>query len=130
MSPLPNLPPTPTLETARLILRPIRLEDADTVQRLFPHWEIVRYLQSGVPWPFPSDGARRHIERELQAVVRGETNVWAITLKTDPDQFIGSINLRAAPAPKEEPDRQGPTARDIFSPGASGRAVRPRWPTP
>ncbi len=96
MTRLPSLPPTPTLETRRLILRPIRMEDAETVQRLFPHWEIVRYLQAGVPWPFPSDGARSHIERELHAVARGEKNVWAITLRAGPGDLIGSINLRAA----------------------------------
>lgn len=31
----------PTLETRRLILRPLVIEDAATTQRLFPHWEIV-----------------------------------------------------------------------------------------
>jgi [ribosomal protein S5]-alanine N-acetyltransferase len=91
------LPPTPTLETKRLILRPIGLADAPAVQRLFPHWEIVRYLQAGVSWPFPTDGAETHLRKELAAVARGEKNVWAIGLKARPDDLIGSINLRAAP---------------------------------
>jgi [ribosomal protein S5]-alanine N-acetyltransferase len=35
----------PTLETARLILRPLELADADQAQVLFPQWDIVRYLR-------------------------------------------------------------------------------------
>jgi ribosomal-protein-alanine N-acetyltransferase len=93
-----TLPHTPTLTTTRLVLRPIILSDAVAVQQLFPVWEIVRYLQAGVPWPFPLDGAVDHIQREIEAVARGEKNVWAITLKSAPSDLIGSINLRAAPA--------------------------------
>jgi ribosomal-protein-alanine N-acetyltransferase len=33
---------TPTLETPRL--GPLELADAEQVQILFPHWEIVRYM--------------------------------------------------------------------------------------
>ena len=39
----------PALETPRLILRPLELTDADEIQRLFPQWEIVRYLDAIVP---------------------------------------------------------------------------------
>jgi hypothetical protein len=49
------LPDTPVLETARLVLRALRLEDAPAAQRHFPRWEIVRWLNAGVPWPYPSD---------------------------------------------------------------------------
>jgi len=45
---------TPRLETARLVLLPLDLADAEQVQRLFPQWEIVRYLNALVPWrPIP-----------------------------------------------------------------------------
>gem|GEM_PF-4771929 len=47
----------PTLETARLALRPVEMADAPAIQRLFPQWEIVRHLNAGVPWPYPEDGA-------------------------------------------------------------------------
>ena len=46
----PTLPPTPVLETRRLILRPLRQEDVPAIQRRFPRWEIVRYLAARVPW--------------------------------------------------------------------------------
>ena len=48
---------TPTLETPRLLLKPLELADAEQTQILFPQWEIVRYLDKIVPWPYPPDGA-------------------------------------------------------------------------
>jgi RimJ/RimL family protein N-acetyltransferase len=88
------LPPTPTLETERLVLRPLRLDDAPTIQALFPRWEIVRYLAAAVPWPFPDDGAETHVRESLLNMERGERLYWAITPKGGDDGLIGRIDLR------------------------------------
>jgi RimJ/RimL family protein N-acetyltransferase len=87
------LPPTPVLETGRLILRPLTPTDAPVIQRRFPHWEIVRYLNPRVPWPYPADGAIRFIEICQGEMARGEKHHWAIRLKDGPAELIGSINL-------------------------------------
>jgi RimJ/RimL family protein N-acetyltransferase len=85
---------TPTLETQRLLLRPLELADADQVQLLFPHWEIVKHLNAFVPWPYPADGAREFLTNiALPAMARGEQWIWSIRLKETPDQLIGSISL-------------------------------------
>jgi RimJ/RimL family protein N-acetyltransferase len=85
---------TPALETARLILRPLELADADQVQLLFPHWEVVKYLNDKVAWPYPPDGARQFYEHvALPAMARGEQWSWSIRLKSRPDQLIGNITL-------------------------------------
>ncbi len=85
---------TPQLETPRLILRPLTLADAAQVQALFPHWEIVRYLTSDVPWPYPPDGAYRFFhEVALPAMERGEAWHWTLRLKTDPKKLVGGIGL-------------------------------------
>ena len=90
-----RLPPTPTLECDRLVLRPLRMEDAPVVQRRFPQWEIVRFLNAdNVPWPYPSDGAAGHIASCLEEMARGEKLYWAIALKDAPDELIGRIDLR------------------------------------
>jgi [ribosomal protein S5]-alanine N-acetyltransferase len=85
---------TPRLETSRLLLRPLGLADADQVQELFPHWEIVKYLNAVVPWPYPSGGAHDFFKNvALPAMERGDHWTWTIRLKERPDQIIGSISL-------------------------------------
>ena len=85
---------TPELATRRLLLRPLELADAEQVQMLFPHWEIVRYLANTVPWPYPPDGAFTYYrDQALPAVERGEEWHWTLRLKSAPEQVIGSIAL-------------------------------------
>jgi RimJ/RimL family protein N-acetyltransferase len=84
----------PSLETHRLLLRPLTIEDADQVQILFPQWEIVKYLNAVVPWPYPADGARTFYEQTaLPAMARGDHWTWALFLKSEPGQLIGCISL-------------------------------------
>jgi [ribosomal protein S5]-alanine N-acetyltransferase len=85
---------TQVLETPRLLLRPLELADAEQIQILFPHWEIVRYLANRVPWPYPADGALQYVrDMALPAMKRGEAWHWTLRLKTAPDQMIGFISL-------------------------------------
>ena len=85
----------PTLETRRLILRPLELADAEQAQILFPHWEIVQFLAKAVPWPYPPDGAYTfYRDVALPAVKRGEAWHWTLRLKSLPEQMIGNITLR------------------------------------
>jgi len=85
---------TPTLETSRLWLQPLQLADADQIQSLFPHWEIVRFLAGRVPWPYPPDGALTYCRGiALPAAERGEEWHWSPRLKSNPAQIIGSISL-------------------------------------
>jgi RimJ/RimL family protein N-acetyltransferase len=86
---------TPEGQTERLLLRPLALEDAPQIQELFPHWEVVKYLANVVPWPYPEDGARRFIQEvALPAMERGEQWVWALRLRSRPEQLVGVVNLR------------------------------------
>lgn len=82
------------LETRRLLLRPLQLSDAAQVQLLFPHWEIVRYLNSRVPWPYPADGAHAYYrDIALPAMARGEEWHWSLRLRSAPAQVVGCISL-------------------------------------
>jgi ribosomal-protein-alanine N-acetyltransferase len=84
----------PSLETPRLLLRPLDLGDADAVQRLFPRWEIVRYLNAVVPWPFPEGAALGHIrDVALPAVARGDAWHWTLRQRSAPDRLVGRIHL-------------------------------------
>ena len=84
----------PQLETARLWLRPLELSDAAQVQELFPKWEVVRYLASHVPWPYPPDGALTYYRDDaLPAMRDGFEWHWTLRLKSAPEQVIGVISL-------------------------------------
>ena len=89
----------PTLETARLWLRPLELTDAAQAQPLFAQWEVVRYLNDKVPWPFPADGVSAYYSAvALPAIERGDEWHWTLRLKTDPEKLIGSIGLMKSAA--------------------------------
>ncbi len=84
----------PEGRTARLLLKPLELADAPQIQRLFPQWDVVKYLAARVPWPYPPDGAEQFIrEVAVPQMVRGEGWHWTLRLLTQPDQVIGAIGL-------------------------------------
>jgi len=83
------------LERPRLILSPLELADAEPVQKLFPHWEIVKYLGAVVPWPYPEGAALAYFrDQAIPAISRGDEWHWTLRLKSDPGRLIGCITLR------------------------------------
>jgi len=87
---------TPALETARLLLRPLSLEDAEQLQRVFPRWENVRLLAGKVPWPYPADGALTFVrDIALPAMEAGRGWHWTLRRKEAPEVIVGGINLNA-----------------------------------
>lgn len=86
--------PLPTLHTSRLLLTPLQLTDAPAIQRIFPQWEIVRYLANRVPWPYPADGALQYVrDVALPGMARGSEWHWALRPLEHPAQLIGLISL-------------------------------------
>ena len=82
------------LETKRLFLRPLRLADAADAEELFPQWEIVKFLNAGVPWPCPKGLAlRQYRDVILPAIEGGEEWHWSLRLKESPERMIGKISL-------------------------------------
>lgn len=82
------------LETERLVLLPLRLEDAEQTQRLFPKWEIVQFLHVKTPRPSPSDGAYTfYRDYTIPAIARGDEWHWTIRLKESPAEHIGANGL-------------------------------------
>ncbi len=85
----------PELETLRLLLKPLRLEDATQTQSLFGQWEVVKDLAAYVPWPYPPDGSHTYYrDVAIPAMERGEQWHWTLRLKTEPDRIVGQIGLQ------------------------------------
>lgn len=84
----------PTLYTRQLLLQPLTLADADAIQLRFAHWEVVRYLNAFVPWPYPQDGALSYLrDVALPAMAKGTEWHWTLRLLLHPDNVIGCISL-------------------------------------
>ena len=93
----------PVLETARLILRPLGVDDAGQIQAVFPQWAIVRFLSRVVPWPYPADGALSYCrDVALPAMARGDEWIWSLRPKAEPARLIGVIALM-----KRDDDNRG-----------------------
>ncbi len=82
------------LETKRLLLRPLQLADAEETERLFPKWEVVKFLNAEVSWPYPANQVfPRYRDVILPAMERGEEWHWSLRLKESPEHLIGKISL-------------------------------------
>ncbi|NIJ37498.1 RimJ/RimL family protein N-acetyltransferase [Sphingopyxis panaciterrae] len=100
------------LATARLHLLPLTLDDAPAIQRIFPKWEILRWMGGSIPWPYPANGAKSFLKGiALPAMARGEAWHWSIRPKSDIDRLIGIISLGDIPDDNRgfwlSPDWQG-----------------------
>ncbi|KAI3490218.1 hypothetical protein L1887_45676 [Cichorium endivia] len=84
----------PTLTTERLLLKPLVAEDAAQIQTLYPRWEIVRYMVSSVPWPYPDNGAENYVNNvALPDMAKGIAWFWSIRRREVPDELMGIICL-------------------------------------
>ena len=93
---------TPTLQTSRLILRPLALSDAPDIQRHFNNWNVIQHLALVVPWPYPEDGAETFIKLQLGKIAAGEEIYqWVLALRSGDGEAIGNIHFRPnADSPK------------------------------
>lgn len=84
---------TPSLETARLLLKPPVLEDVAAYTRYFVDYEVIRHLSAGVPWPYPEGGVAEYLS-ELASSSQGHDRwMWGIFERVRPDELIGAIEL-------------------------------------
>jgi ribosomal-protein-alanine N-acetyltransferase len=89
-----RLPATPVLESERLILRPVRIDDGPAVQSRVSRLEVAQYLSNNVPWPYPDDGGQTFANLAVERTrKRRHYFTWAITLKSEGDELIGLMDL-------------------------------------
>ena len=86
-------PGAPTLTTARLVLRELRLEDANQVAARAGDRRVARFLIA-VPSPYPLSLATRWITGRVAWWNQGRGVTLAIARRDDPDELLGSVSLR------------------------------------
>ncbi|NRA64509.1 MAG: GNAT family N-acetyltransferase [Pseudobacteriovorax sp.] len=84
----------PTLETKRLTLRDIRESDTDAYQAFFQDYDLVRFLNANIPWPYPDGAALSWIRDHLIAKQGKGLWAWAICSKENTDTFMGVIEIQ------------------------------------
>ncbi len=83
---------TPTLETDRLTLRPVSIDDAPAIQKHFNNWNIIKHLSMVVPWPYPDDGAEAFLrDVSLPEMAAGKAHTWGVLIKGEPDEIVGLV---------------------------------------
>lgn len=93
----------PTFETGRLILKEILEKDYIAYQDNFDDYEVIRYLSSAVPWPYPKDGAKKFIKDFIIPNQGKDRWMWGIFLKKKPSELIGVVDLWR----EEKPENRG-----------------------
>jgi RimJ/RimL family protein N-acetyltransferase len=92
MNPFP--PEDVWIETERLALSPLVLQDADAIFALFGNWSVVRFL-SMPPWPYVREDARSYVEAVVKGTGNDPERAFAIRLE---DKLIGTVGIRMRPA--------------------------------
>lgn len=96
---------TPTLETKRLVLRPLVLNDAPALQKFFNNWNIIKHLNENIPWPYPEDGTYTFFKNDcLPRMKKRQAVIWTITLDSNP---IGLIEYRDKPKFNTDQENRG-----------------------
>lgn len=82
----------PSLETARLVLRPYTLDDAPTVAKLAGRREIADTTIS-IPHPYSEQQARDWITRNIEGRSQVKEVVFAVVTREN-NQLVGAVGLR------------------------------------
>jgi len=87
--------PAPVLRTARLLLRPLQVDDAAEFHRLINDWEICRKLPEA-PFPYPADLAAAWIAAAAADRGAGRAQQFGL-IEAQSGALIGCAGLRLAP---------------------------------
>lgn len=118
--------PLPDFTTKRLLLRPPGGADIPSWQRNFADYEVIRNLQANVPWPYPEDGVKSHLEEQILPRQGKDKWVWVICPIGRPEEVIGSVEIRrTGDDPGLEDNRGFWLARDYWGKGLMSEALVP-----
>ena len=112
------------LDTARLVLRPLREEDARWVWELDQDPELMRHISFGVPTPW-REFEDRLLPRMLTSHAAGpQYGFWAARLRGDPGTAVGWFHLRPERIPPGDMELGYRLRRDSWGRGLATEGAR------
>ena len=83
----------PEFHTKRLLLKGISIDDADSYEKNFVDYDVIRFLSRQVPWPYPSGGVRTYLEHVILPFQGLSRWTWGIFRLEHPKDVIGCVDL-------------------------------------
>ncbi|MDT8411273.1 MAG: GNAT family N-acetyltransferase [Vicingaceae bacterium] len=83
----------PIFKTKRLVLKEITEKDIYSYQKYFVDYDLIKFLSSAVPWPYPENGIEDFITNVIIPHQGRNKWVWGIFLKSNSEELIGCIDL-------------------------------------
>lgn len=112
----------PEFETDRLYLRGVRLDDSESYEKSFAHYEVIQHLSHHVPWPYPKGSVRSFLETMVMPELGKSRWLWVIFLKDKRDEVIGCVDLWRKGCPE---NRGFWLAKEHWGKGIMTEAVNP-----
>ena len=81
----------PILESARLIIRPLRADDVDAVYASVNHWPSVRYTSS-IPYPYERSDSLEYIQKTWKDAEDGDAALLAAE-ERGTQRYVGQVGL-------------------------------------
>lgn len=113
----------PKLDTDRLVLRPLKLMDAPSIQKVASVREVADTLIS-ISHPYPNGEAERYISRKLLELEEGCSLTFAIERKAE-KLVIGIIELREIDREHSQAELSFWLAVEVWGQGYMSEALKP-----
>jgi [ribosomal protein S5]-alanine N-acetyltransferase len=113
----------PTLETDRLILRPLSSVDAPTTQKKMSDWAIADTTIS-IPHPYPDGEAEQYIARQLNEWETGRSVTFGIERKSQ-KEICGILEIRDIERDHSQAELSFWIAAELWGQGYMSEALKP-----
>ena len=115
----------PILQTERLIIRPLRMDDVEDVYGLYSDWAVSKTL-SRITFPFTRQAAQQFVADAQAALAHEPVSSYILGMfERDSSSFVGIVALRIPALDATLPDDERATWDGVGILGYS--VVRSRW---
>lgn len=91
----------PEFKTKRLLIRGVQLKDAESYEKSFNTYQVIKHLSSNVPWPYSKGGVKRFLAEDILPS-QGQTEwLWVLLKNDEQDKIIGSVHLSREGRPEQ-----------------------------